>query len=140
MDIGGTLTTAATLALTLILAITIWFAWFSLSGKSNEVRASLQQKFANILAQLDEIETLQKEFNQVCAERSLGTELNSDSFRKFVTATRTAHREIGSLSAWQVLRRYPRYWHHAETHARYFAPLEDQIRDTIREIARPAAP
>ena len=140
MDLGKVLATIALPALVLAISIASWFVWFNLSGKSNELKDSLLGKFALILTQLDDIAALQEDFNQVCAARSLAANLDSEDFRKFVALTKAAYSEIDGLPGWRVLGRYPKYWHHAEVHARYFAPLAEQLRDTIKDLEQTPAP
>jgi hypothetical protein len=125
---------AAAVTASFFLAVVCWAAWFIIKNKSTEVRDTLLRQYANILAQLDEITKLQEEFNALCADQSFGAILDDEPIKKFLATAKSAFNEIESLPAWKVLGRYPRYWYLAETHAKYFAPAELQLRDTIRDI------
>jgi hypothetical protein len=63
-----------------------------------------------------------------------------EDVEKFIAWTKTAFDEIMVAPSWKILLKYPKYWHLAEVHARYFAPNEARLQDSIREIRQSAAP
>jgi len=130
---------AATAIIGLVLAAVCWLAWLILTDKATEAKSALLRQYVEILRQLENIAELEKEFNALCAGQSLGKRLDVELIEQAVALIKADFDEIEISPAWKVLGRYPKYWHHAEIHARCFAPMEGQLRDSIAELEHATA-
>lgn len=130
---------AATAVMGLVLAVACWLAWLFLTDKATEAKCAFLRQYVGILRQLENIAELEREFNALCAGQSLGTRLDVELIEQALALIKADFDEIEKSPVWKVLGRYPKYWHHAEIHARYFAPMEGQLRDSIAELGHATA-
>ena len=134
------MTIAASLILATVLAFACGVAWLALSGKATDIRKALLYRHTENLKQLSNIVELSLEANRVSAAEALEARIDPDPVNRFVAVIRNARTELENSSTWKVLHSCPRHWYLAETHTRYYAPLEGQLRDTIDAIREMSAP
>ena len=104
------------------------------------MRGALLRKYSDNLGQLEVILKLQEQLIRTCAIQPPSEGSNLEPIQKFIALTDAAMDEIRHSPSWKIFLKYPRYWYLAETHARYFAPAEAQLREAVNELDQAAAP
>ena len=104
------------------------------------MRDALLRTFSENALQLERIIALQLRVNELFAQQSRESHIGFENIERFMSLTKIAHNEIKSSPRWRLLLKYPKYWYHAETHSKYFAPTELQFQQAIEQMSAESAP